>query len=93
MSTCCEGGLGRHLGDLCREEHFRWKVCSTIPALGLQNGACSTGGQTVVRFDTILIAHVFIFEGVQKLEIMIWLAWGSGRRLCCSRVSIRSMSS
>ena len=26
MLTCCEGGLGKHLGDFCRAAHFRWKV-------------------------------------------------------------------
>jgi hypothetical protein len=76
-----------------REEHFLWKVCSTIPALGLQNGACSTGGKKGIRFDIILITNWFIFQGVRKLEIMIWRAWGSGPRRFCSRVSIRSISS
>ena len=72
MSTCCEGGLGKHLGDFCRAVHFRWKVGSTISALGLQNGACSTGGKRVIRFNRILITNWFIFKGVQKLGIMIW---------------------
>jgi hypothetical protein len=58
-----------------REVYFLWKVCSTIPALGLQNGACSTGGKKGVRFDTILITTCFFFQGERKLEILIWRAW------------------
>jgi hypothetical protein len=51
---------------LGREENFRWQVCSTITALGLQNGACSTGGKKGVLFDTICITNWLIFSGCAK---------------------------
>ena len=52
--------------------YIRWKIYNTTQALGLQNGACSTGGKQMIRFDTILITNWFIFEGAQNPEILIW---------------------
>ena len=62
MLTCCEGNLGEHLGDLCREAHFPRKRCKTKIALGLQNGACSTEGKKVLCFDTILNTDWSVLE-------------------------------
>ena len=73
MLTCCEGGHGSHLGDFVGR-----RISSTRYVVQYKRWdcrmahACSTEGKKVVRFDTTLITIWLVFEGVQKLEIMVW---------------------
>ena len=91
--TCCEGGLGGLLGDLCREAHFLWKPFYYNIRFGIAEWSTQYRRQKSGPFRCEFEYKLANLGGCAKSKIYDLVNGGSGPRRFCSTVSKRSTSS